>query len=154
MIKVKCFCGEEFEFCDDYVSNEEVYETECPACHTFLKRKKVSSSASKPNRKIYNKLVRDKIPEIIKANGDSCKTEIINDDIAYLTALQRKLDEEIAEYHNDDTIEELADIVEVVYALVKAHGISKEHFDSFREDKAREKGGFEKRVYLISTENK
>lgn len=104
------------------------------------------------NFKIYNKLVRDKIPEIIESKGGYCRTEIL-DEQAYLEELQKKLDEEVAEYRQDDTIEELADIVEVVYALVKAHGITFSHFESVRKKKKEERGGFEKRIFLKETCN-
>ena len=60
----------------------------------------------------YNKLVRDYIPEIIEASGKSCVTEILSDE-EYLRMLDAKLDEELAEYHKDRNIEELADLLEV-----------------------------------------
>ena len=69
----------------------------------------------------YSKLVRDRIPEIIKASGKSCVTEILSDE-AYLRLLDAKLDEELAEYHSDQNIEELADLLEVIYAAAMARG--------------------------------
>ena len=69
--------------------------------------------------KIYNKLVRDKIPEIIESDGKICKTEILSDE-EYLKMLDAKLDEELAEYHKDQNIEELADLIVVIYAAAKA----------------------------------
>ena len=69
----------------------------------------------------YNKLVRDRIPEIIEASGKSCVTEILSDK-AYLRLVDAKLDEELAEYHSDQTIEELADLLEVIYAAAMARG--------------------------------
>ena len=72
--------------------------------------------------KVYNKLVRDKIPEIIEADGKSCKTKILSDE-EYLKMIDAKLDEELAEYHKDQNIEELAD-------CQTAHcGRGKPHFD-------------------------
>ena len=59
---------------------------------------------------VYNKLVRDRIPEIIEASGKTCKTEILPDD-EYLKMIDAKLDEELAEYHKDQNIEELADCI-------------------------------------------
>lgn len=67
---------------------------------------------------IYNKLVRDRIPEIIEKNGNTCTTEILTDD-EYLRMIDLKLDEELAEYHRDQNIEELADLLEVIHAAVK-----------------------------------
>ena len=60
--------------------------------------------------KQYNKLVRDRIPEIIEASGKNCVTEILSD-ADYLKMLDAKLDEELAEYHKDQTVEELADLL-------------------------------------------
>ena len=71
--------------------------------------------------KTYNKLVRDRIPELIEASGSHCKTEILSDE-AYLKMLDAKLDEELAEYHNDQNIEELADLLEVIFAAAIARG--------------------------------
>ena len=70
----------------------------------------------------YNKLVRDRIPEIIEASGKICATEILSDE-AYLRMVDDKLDEELAEYHRDQTIEELADLLEVIYAAAMARAI-------------------------------
>ena len=73
----------------------------------------------------YNKLVRDKIPEIIRSDGKQCTTEILSDD-EFLKMVDAKLDEELAEYHKDKNIEELADLLEVVYAAAMARGYSVE----------------------------
>ena len=72
---------------------------------------------------IYNKLVRDKIPEMIEASGKTCETEILSDE-EYLQMIDKKLDEELAEYHQEQNIEELADLLEVLYATAKARGYS------------------------------
>lgn len=61
--------------------------------------------------KSYNKLVRDKIPEIIESKGDECTLEILSDD-RYIEMLDKKLNEELAEYQADKTLEELADLLE------------------------------------------
>ena len=71
--------------------------------------------------KKYNKLVRDRIPEIIASNGHECKTKILAD-AEYLTMLDAKLNEEIAEYQQDKNIEELADMLEVIRAITAARG--------------------------------
>ena len=99
----------------------------------------------------YNKLVRDKIPDIISAAGETPHTRIL-DDWEYFAALERKLDEEVGEYHRDKKAEELADILEVVYALAEARGCSRETLMDIYEKKHAQRGGFEKRVFLISKE--
>lgn len=96
---------------------------------------------------IYNKLVRDKIPEIIEASGKSCSNEVLSDD-EYLKMLDAKLDEELAEYHKDQNIEELADLIEVIYATTKARGYSLEDLEKVRAEKASKRGGFEKKILL------
>ena len=101
--------------------------------------------------KIYNKLVRDRIPEIIEASGSKCKTEILSDE-KYLKMLDVKLDEELAEYHKDQNIEELADLLEVIYAAAVARGYSIEELERVRREKAEKRGGFEKKIYLIEVE--
>lgn len=72
---------------------------------------------------IYNKLVRDHIPEIIEADGKTCITEILPD-AQYLEMLDAKLSEELAEYQEDKSLEELADLLEVIRAVVNARGWS------------------------------
>ena len=59
-----------------------------------------------------------------------------------------KLDEELAEYHKDQNIEELADLLEVIYAAAKARGYSVEELEQVRAEKAEKRGGFEKRILL------
>lgn len=101
--------------------------------------------------KVYNKLVRDKIPEIIEADGRKCKTEILSEE-AYLKMVDAKLDEELAEYHKDQNIEELADLLEVIYAAAQARGYSVEKLESVRAAKAEKRGAFQKRILLKETE--
>ena len=102
---------------------------------------------------IYNKLVRDKIPEIIEASGNTCETEILSDG-EYLRMLDKKLDEELAEYHQEQNIEELADLLEVLYATAKARGYSIEELEHVRVDKQKARGGFDKKILLKSVRNK
>ena len=97
--------------------------------------------------KKYNKLVRDRIPEIINASGKSCTTEILSDE-DYLRMLDVKLDEELAEYHKDQNIEELADLLEVIRAAAIAHGYTIDDLERVRAEKAAKRGGFEKRILL------
>ena len=95
----------------------------------------------------YNKLVRDRIPEIIEASGKSCVTEILSDK-AYLRLVDAKLDEELAEYHSDQTIEELADLLEVIYAAAMARGYTLEQLESVRAAKAEKRGAFANKILL------
>lgn len=96
---------------------------------------------------IYNKLVRDKIPEIITASGKTCSTEILPAD-RYLEMLDKKLDEELAEYHQDPNLEELADLLEVIRAAALARGYTLEELERVRAEKAEKHGGFGKRIFL------
>lgn len=100
--------------------------------------------------KIYNKLVRDRIPEIIESSGAKCTTEILSDK-KYLEMLDMKLDEELAEYRKDQTIEELADLLEIIYAVVIARGYTLDELEAIRLAKASERGGFDKKILLIDT---
>ena len=95
----------------------------------------------------YNKLVRDRIPEIIEASGKSCVTEILSDK-AYLRLVDAKLDEELAEYHSDQNIEELADLLEVIYAAAMARGYTLEQLESVRAAKAEKHGAFANKILL------
>ena len=97
--------------------------------------------------KYYNKLVRDRIPEIIQSSGKTCSMSILSPD-DYLRMLDAKLDEELAEYHQDQNIEELADILEVIYAVAEARGYSLEELEQVRSEKAAKRGRFEKRILL------
>lgn len=101
---------------------------------------------------VYNKLVRDKIPAIMEAQG---KTPIVRilDDAEYSNHLERKLDEEVCEFHSDKNLEELADILEVVYALAADMGHSKEELLSVYEHKHEERGGFCDRIFLVSNDS-
>lgn len=101
----------------------------------------------------HNKLVRDHIPEIIKADGKTCVTEILPDE-RYQEMLDAKLTEELSEYQESKPLEELADLLEVMRAVVKARGWTWEQLEQVRADKAAKRGGFEKRILLKEvTEN-
>ncbi|MDY5264607.1 MAG: nucleoside triphosphate pyrophosphohydrolase [Eubacteriales bacterium] len=96
---------------------------------------------------IYNKLVRDKIPEIIEKSDKQCEMEILSDE-KYLEMIDKKLDEELLEYHKDKNIEELADLLEVIYAATKARAYSIEDLEKVRAEKAKKRGGFDKKILL------
>ena len=97
----------------------------------------------------YDKLIRDKIPEIIEQSGKKCIVEVMDND-TYIEYLDQKLNEELAEYQQDKSIEELADLFEVIYAVVAARGYSVEKLERIRLEKAKERGTFEKRLLLKS----
>ncbi len=99
----------------------------------------------------YNKLVRDKIPDIIRENGATCKTLILSNE-EYLKMIDLKLDEELAEYHKDQNLEELADLLEVIYAAAAARGYTIEELENIRTAKAQERGSFNKKILLIETD--
>ncbi|WP_067726902.1 nucleoside triphosphate pyrophosphohydrolase [Oceanobacillus damuensis] len=104
----------------------------------------------------YNKLVRDRIPEIIKNSGKDLKTETLNQD-RYILELKKKLFEEVEEYQaaatEDDALEEMADVLELVHALVHVHGSSMEEVEKIRAEKAEKRGGFDEKVFLIEVED-
>ena len=97
----------------------------------------------------YDKLIRDKIPEIIEQSGKKCIVEVMDND-TYIEYLDQKLNEELAEYQQDKSIEELADLLEVMYAVVVARGYSVEELERIRLDKAEKRGAFEKRLSVYS----
>ena len=103
--------------------------------------------------KVYNKLVRDKIPELIEADGKTCKTRTLSDS-EYMVALEAKLNEEVAEYQADKSLEEMADVLEVLQAICVARGYSLEELDEVRARKAEERGAFAERIFLESVEKK
>lgn len=98
--------------------------------------------------KQYHKLVRDKIPAIIEATGKTCKTEIL-DDTAYLQLLDEKLHEELAEYQESNSLEELADLLEVLEAVVTARGYTWEQLQHVKETKKAARGGFKDKILLL-----
>ena len=116
-----------------------------------FENKKVTFEIENQNIKTYNKLVRDNIPEIIEEAGKRCVVETLGD-FEFLVALDAKLDEELAEYHADQSIEELADILEVVYTAALARGYTREELERIRAEKAEKRGGFEKKILLRKVE--
>lgn len=96
---------------------------------------------------VYDKLVRDKIPEVIEASGKKCEVEIL-DDARYIEKIDSKLDEELAEYHADQSIEELADLLEVIYAAAEARGYTIAQLEEIRRSKAAKRGKFEQKILL------
>ena len=115
----------------------------------------------------HNKLVRDRIPEIITrtgspgstgspggtgspgSTGKSCITRTLDTE-EYLAALDAKLNEELAEYQADKSMEELADLLEVMMAVAEARGHSFDEVEAIRREKAEKRGGFSQRIWLES----
>ena len=97
--------------------------------------------------KIYNKLVRDKIPEIMVKNGADPVTRILDDE-EYLQELNIKLLEEVNEYLADGNIEEIADIEEVLRAILDVKKVSYQEFENIREQKVKKRGAFKERIFL------
>lgn len=101
--------------------------------------------------KTFNKLIRDRIPELIEADGHDYEMEIL-DDKRYFEALNKKLQEELDEYIESKEIMELADIVEIIYAILDHKDISRKEFEEMRKEKKQERGGFEKKLFLKKAE--
>jgi len=103
------------------------------------------------SRKIYNKLVRDKIPEIIKNKGSIPKISILPE-AEYRRALKLKMEEEAKELiearTNEDILNELSDMQELTRSVAKNYGMPMEELEKARKKKLKEKGGFEKRFLL------
>ena len=97
------------------------------------------------------KLVRDRIPEIIENSGKNPITETLSQE-EYLKELDAKLNEEVAEYQEDKSIEEMADVLEVLFAICEARGHSVEELLQVREEKREKRGGFREKIYLIRSE--
>lgn len=97
--------------------------------------------------KAYHKLVRDRIPEIIEADGKTCVSATLSNE-DYIALLDQKLNEELAEYQESKSLEELADLLEVMQAVVKARGWTLDELEQVRADKAAKLGGFAKKILL------
>ena len=95
----------------------------------------------------YNKLIRDRIPELIAAKGKKAVTEELSS-LAYLNMLHEKLDEELQEYHETHSIDELVDLVEVIYGILDYRCVSREEFEEIRQVKKDKRGAFQKRLLL------
>jgi predicted house-cleaning noncanonical NTP pyrophosphatase (MazG superfamily) len=103
-------------------------------------------------KKVYNKLVRDKIPEIIEAEGKTVKSRWLSKE-EYFEELIKKLGEEYEEFKEARNLEELVDLQEVILALADAMNIKHGALGKALSEKALQKGAFKHRVYLESVEN-
>lgn len=97
--------------------------------------------------KVYNKLVRDRIPEVIEKSGSTCEIEIV-EGIKKQELLEKKLLEEVNEYMEDKNLEELADVMEVLFGLANELGYSEEDLLKKRNQKLQERGGFKEGIVL------
>lgn len=97
--------------------------------------------------KVYDKLVRDRIPEVIRASGKECETSIVSGD-KKTELLEKKLMEEVGEFMEAKNLEELADVMEVLFGLAEDLGYSEEDLVRAREEKREERGGFKKGIVL------
>ncbi|SFK79778.1 Predicted house-cleaning noncanonical NTP pyrophosphatase, all-alpha NTP-PPase (MazG) superfamily [Paenibacillus sp. 1_12] len=103
--------------------------------------------------KMYNKLIRDKIPQVMDAKGVAYSIRELSDR-EYVEKLNEKLQEELDEYiaaESIDQVEELADLVELVYAILDNKGVSVEEFEKVRLKKKEDRGAFSKKLLLLST---
>lgn len=105
---------------------------------------------------VYNKLVRDLIPQVIQSTGKECRTRILDEE-EYKKELVIKLREESEEYFSaqspQESLEELTDMLEIIRALATVHGATWEQLEALREKKAEARGGFQERVYLIDVDD-
>lgn len=136
------------EYLFDIVSAEIAMRNNC-ACKGFdyyhMKAQERVNAMKKHT--VYNKLVRDRITEIIETSGSTCVTEVLPND-AYIQALDAKLNEELAEYQQSKSLEELADLLEVMGAVVRARGYTWDDLTRVRKEKRAQRGAFDKRILL------
>ena len=99
----------------------------------------------------YNKAIRDKIPEIIAESGKKCNTKQLDDE-SFLAELEKKLSEEVNEYTESKDVEELADLLEVIYRISELRGVNSDKLDKIRKDKTEKRGKFDSNLFLIDAE--
>lgn len=136
------------EYLFDIVSAEIARKNYCVCkgfAYYYTKAQEKINSMKKHT--IHNKLIRDRIPEIIEASGRSCVTEVLSGD-AYIQALDAKLNEELAEYQQSKSLEELADLLEVMGAVVNARGYTWDDLTRVRKEKRADRGAFDRRIFL------
>ncbi len=97
--------------------------------------------------KIYNKLVRDNIPDIILKDNELPVTRVLNDE-EFIKELNKKLQEEVNEYLEGENIEEMVDILEVIRAILEYKNVSYEDIEEKRKKKANKRGAFKEKIYL------
>ena len=104
--------------------------------------------------KIFRKLVRDRIPEIIEGNGEVAVTRILDEE-EYRKELYRKLLEEgqevVSSQTSSETLEELADVYEVLRAIASLEGKNMKDVEDIANQKKKKRGAFQKRIFLEKT---
>ncbi|MFS0574104.1 nucleoside triphosphate pyrophosphohydrolase [Sporosarcina sp. 179-K 3D1 HS] len=104
----------------------------------------------------YQKLVHDRIPEIIQTAGKSFNSRILSE-AEFIDEVNKKMHEELAEYEHansaEEAIEELADLLELIHAAITHYGVSFDELDTVRKDKVHKRGGFEQRIFLEDVED-
>ena len=100
---------------------------------------------------IYNKAIRDKIPEIIKLSGKNCDVKKLNNS-EFLVELEKKLIEELTEYQESKDVEELADMLEVIYRISELRGITSNELENIKNEKAKKRGKFNDNLFLVDTD--
>ena len=100
--------------------------------------------------KVYDKLIRDRIPEIIEASGSKCEVEVVSDKVA-LEYLYKKLGEEVEELLIDKNLDEIADVMEVLFFFFLKYGYSEDEVLGRRSEKKDSRGGFEDNLILKKT---
>lgn len=104
----------------------------------------------------YNKLVRDLIPEMIQNNGKTANFRILNED-EYIVELNKKMHEELSEYETATTTmniaEELSDLLELIHSAADYYGLSAADIEKIRSEKAKSRGSFERRIFLMDVED-
>ncbi|MBM7602802.1 putative house-cleaning noncanonical NTP pyrophosphatase (MazG superfamily) [Metabacillus crassostreae] len=104
----------------------------------------------------YNKLVRDKIPAIIDQTGKKYEVRKLNND-EYIIELKKKAYEELTEFveakDRESSLEELAELLEVINAVAVYHGSTLEEINSIRQQKEEKRGSFGEKVFLINVED-
>ncbi len=101
--------------------------------------------------KKYNKVIRDKIPEIIAESGKKYDLKQLDDE-SFLAELEKKLIEEVNEYAESKDVEELADLLEVIYRISELRGVNSDELDEIRKEKAEKRGKFDDNLFLIDAE--
>ncbi|MBD3251502.1 phosphoribosyl-ATP pyrophosphohydrolase [Candidatus Uhrbacteria bacterium] len=100
----------------------------------------------------YNKLVRHKVPELIRGKGEKVEFRPVKNDEEYWKLLKQKLIEEANEFQKDESIDELTDLIEVLYAICAHQGVRKEDLIRVRKERKERRGGYEQRVYLVAAQ--